>query len=256
MSEYLSLLSEFLGVIAVTMLAALSSRFERGPVKFLHPRTDGLLALGLILLTALMLLAGSGPGIDMKTQTLLLTGKADANSYSLSDMGRQLMISFISLLPFAAVFIFRKQKLLSVGLGKRNLRPALLLGLGLALLAIFLRGKIYAIMHGVSAPQAYILAALTGIALSEEIIFRGFIQLRLVAWLGERWGWIITALTFTLWRSAMLILIVGFVLETIWVNLLITLIFGLILGWIMRKSSNILAPAIYHAAHNWLLYLV
>jgi membrane protease YdiL (CAAX protease family) len=256
MSEYLSLLSEFLGVIAVTMLVALSSRFERGPVKFLRPQTDGLLALGLILLTALMLLAGSGPGIDMKAQALLLTGKIDPNGYSLSDMGRQLMISFISLLPFAAVFIFRKQKLLSVGLGKRNFRPALLLGLGLALLAIFLRGKIYAIMHGISVPQAYILAALTGIAFSEEIIFRGFIQLRLVAWLGEYRGWIITALIFTLWRTAMLILIVGFVLEAIWVNLFITLIFGLILGWIMRKSSNIFAPAIYHAAHNWLLYLI
>ena len=38
-------------------------------------------------------------------------------------------------------------------------------------------------------------------------------------------------------------------------SLLYLFLFGLLLGWIMRKSGNILAPTLYHAIHNWVLVL-
>ena len=39
------------------------------------------------------------------------------------------------------------------------------------------------------------------------------------------------------------------------VLLLVTLIQGLLLGWIMRKSGHVLAPALYRAVAAWLLLI-
>jgi membrane protease YdiL (CAAX protease family) len=126
-----------------------------------------------------------------------------------------------------------------------------LLGAALVLITIFLRGKIYGILDGISSLEFnYLLLSLV-IAQVGEIIFRGFLQLRFTAWLGRIGGWLVTSLVYFLfclpfvWQSA------GGVLSAFWLPAVIQLFQAVLLGWIMRRSGNVLAGGLYQAAHFW-----
>lgn len=92
------------------------------------------------------------------------------------------------------------------------------------------------------------------VALSEEALFRGYIQSRLNSvfgrprrFLGVSWGWglIISSVFFGLWH-------LGWnpaALE--WPHVLWTMFAGLILGFVREKSESILAPALLHGIMNY-----
>ena len=92
------------------------------------------------------------------------------------------------------------------------------------------------------------------VALSEEILFRGYIQSRLNSafgrpkqFFGIRWGWglIISSVLFGLWHW-------GWNPETIaWPHVLWTMLAGLIFGIVREKSEGVIAPAILHGIMNY-----
>ncbi|HEX9011882.1 MAG TPA: CPBP family intramembrane glutamic endopeptidase, partial [Anaerolineaceae bacterium] len=162
--------------------------------------------------------------------------------------------SAAALAPFLLALAVRRQPLLSAGLSRRALRPGLELGVALGLITIFLTNRTYTLMNGLTTAQGlYFAAALVG-AFAEEFIFRGYIQLRLMDWLGETWGWLGAAVLFALWRVPQA-LAAGTTGTALAASLAALLLFGLLLGWIMRRSGSILATALYHAVHNWILIL-
>ncbi len=262
---------EWMGVVAVTMLLALSPTFKRRLLIFKFPLREGLVALscflvlvlGLVLLytqTQLIPTVIPGLAIDHLKSMELASGISSISAstpvnYTEDDLLRQLTISALSLAPFAIVLLVRRQPFLSVGLGRQTLRPSITLGVALGLMTIFLRGKVYNIVGGISQAQAVYLLAMLGVGLAEEVIFRGFIQLRLTSWLGPRWGLVSTAAAFALYHIPQRILVEHISLPGLALSLLFPLIFGLITGWIMQKSGNVVGLAIYHAIHNWMTIL-
>jgi membrane protease YdiL (CAAX protease family) len=92
------------------------------------------------------------------------------------------------------------------------------------------------------------------VALSEEILFRGYIQSRLNSAFGRprhifgiRWGWglIISSVLFGLWHW-------GWNPETLaWPHILWTMLAGLIFGIVREKSESVIAPAILHGIMNY-----
>ena len=136
------------------------------------------------------------------------------------------------------------------------MRPSLQLGVALGVITIFLRGKLYSILNGLSLSEIYLLIAMLAIGFAEEFVFRGYVQPRLSGWLGERWGWVSTAVIFTLCHIPDQVLVAKITSPAaLGISLLDLLIFGLVQGWVMRKSGNIVAPALYHAIHYWVMYL-
>ena len=117
-----------------------------------------------------------------------------------SGLRASLILAGLSALPFIALLFFRRQPLRSAGWGSANLRIGLLVGLALALLTIFLRNRFNDIVRGLPPEQITLLLYWLGICLLEESIFRGYIQPRLAAWLGEIPGWVLVAALFALWR--------------------------------------------------------
>jgi membrane protease YdiL (CAAX protease family) len=245
-------IAEWAGVIAVTMILALSPAFKRRPLIFQYRQREGLVSLGLFILTWAGMWAAA---VYLPQAPVSGTGKDLA--FSVDDLARQAGIALLFLAPFGLALLIRRQPLLSVGLGQRTLRASLYLGIALALMTVFLQGKINSIIYGgiTTASTNYLLAVLVT-AFVEEAIFRGFIQLRLVGWLGETWGWLATTGLFVLWRLPLKLLQVGGV-SLPDLALYLGLIFGsgLVLGWVMRKSGNILAPWLYHAFSAWLAVL-
>jgi membrane protease YdiL (CAAX protease family) len=250
-NSQLILLAEFMAVIAVTMLLTLSPKFTKRPLIFKYPRREAIIAFSLV-----VLLAG-GLWLIFTRYPLTLPEKVDGVfSFPVSGMLPYLLVAVIIGAPFAVAVLVRGQPWLSTGLGKQTLRPSLQLGLALAVVTIFLLGKIYNLIDGISTSEINFLLAMLALGFAEEFAFRGYVQPRLSAWCGERWGWIVTAFLFTLWRIPQQILVTKMVsLPDLGIGLLDLLVFSLIQGWIMRKSGNVLAPALYHAFHFWTMYL-
>ncbi|HWQ04030.1 MAG TPA: CPBP family intramembrane glutamic endopeptidase [Longilinea sp.] len=235
-SELILLAAEYIGVVAVTMLLGLSPRARaKHEVKFVFPQREGLYSLaGFAVILALAAIYYAKPGSTGLRASLILAG--------------------LSILPFAAFLLIRRQPIRSAGWGRANLALGLQFGLALAILAIFLRNKFSAIIGGLPAEQITILLYWLGICLLEESIFRGYMQPRLSAWAGDLPGWVLTAALFALWRLPMW-LSGGQTLLSILPDLGLSFLQGMLLGYIQRKSGSVLAPALYRSVSTWVSLL-
>jgi len=238
LNQFLLYLSEWLGVIAVIWLVQLSKSFKPQPLGFRYPRREGYVSLGLF---ALLLVFAF----------FFFTSVAKPAD-PIGLLWQRLAVAGISALPFILALLVRGQPPRSAGWGRAMLGSSFRVGLALAFLTIFLRGKIYSLINGVSSAEMYALLAWVGISLVEESIFRGYLQLRLSSWLGDRWGWLASAGLFVVWQVPRLMANPANLL----VNLGLAAVQGLILGWLVRKSGHVLAGALYRAISEWAGYLL
>ena len=237
LNSILLYVSEWLGVVAVTWLVRLTTRLKARPVGFKYPAREGYVSLGLfvsILAVAYFFFTQVSPAPD-----------------ALGILWQRLTVDGIALAIFVVALLGRGQPPRSAGWGRSTSGAALRIGVALAFLTIFLRGKIFSIINGLSPQDGLALLACVGIGLAEESIFRGYIQLRLSYWLGERWGWLATAGLYLIWQIPRL----AADPVNLLLNLLVVAVQGLVLGWLAQISGNVLAPAIYRAISEWVGFL-
>ena len=244
MNEIIINVSEWAGVVAVTLLLTLSRRFTVRPVAFKYQRREVILS---IILAVFLIAASLIANIVLHLPTLPESTTTSATT----DAPRQYLWAVAILLPLVLLLLIRRQPLLSVGLSRPTLSPAAMLGAALALITIFLRGKIYGILDGVSALEFNHLILCLVIALVGEIIFRGFLQLRFSAWLGRTAGWLVTSLVYFLFCLPFVWQAAGGEFSAFWMPAILQLVQAVLLGWIMRRSGNVLASGLYQAAHFW-----
>jgi membrane protease YdiL (CAAX protease family) len=249
---------EWMGVIAVTLLLSLSPAFKkRKPVKFVYPRREGFVALALfalILVVQVLFITQTHQSALPPVTPPVASPRANF-VFTPDDLLRQVAVMAGAIAPFLLALAVRRQPLLSVGMARWSLRIGFELGAALAIIAIFLTNRTYSILNGLTSAQGLFLAAMLVVGFVEEFVFRGFIQLRLVGWLGDLWGWLATAALYTLWQLPQKLLVEHAALPDLALHLGTTLIFALLLGWIMRRSGSTLATGLYHAVHNWILVL-
>jgi len=242
-NEILLYVSEWLGVIAIIWALRLIPAFQFKPVGFVHPMREGIVSLSLF--TSMLLVA-----------IVVMMGRTQ---YSLGTpalvppvLWVRLVVGVIGLLVFGLSLLTRRQPLLSVGWNPKRLSNSARLALVMGILSIFLRGKAFTVTNGFTPTEVTTLLVWLGIALSEETIFRGFIQMRLNAWMGERYGWLATAVLFVIWS-------VPFALAdpaTMAFRLVFVLAQALILGYLAQKAGHILPVWIYRAISEWLVFAV
>ena len=229
--------SEWLGVVAVTWLVRLNTRLKARPVGFKYPARAGYVSLGLF--------------VSILALAYFFFTRVSRAPDALGLLWQRLVVDGIALAIFAVALLGRGQPLRSAGWGWATIGPALRLGLALAFLTIFLRGKVLNIINGVSGQSGYALLACLGIGLTEETIFRGYIQMRLCFWMGERWGMLATAGLFVVWQVPRLAADPA----SLPLGLLVVAVQGLVLGWLALTSGNVLAPALYRAISEWVGFL-
>ena len=229
----------------MVMIASTSPRLEKARrVDFLYPRREATFAFSLFALIYVF-------AFQFFSNPLFAFLKGIAANFWGGDTAERTLLALICLLPFIVALIARGQPLLSIGWNHANLRGALTLGLMLAILTVFLRGKFMTLLGGITQMQASALGIYLLLALAEETIFRGYIQPRLQSQIGQTWGWLATAGLYTLWQLPGRIWLVPF--TSIWLVLLMALIQGLLLGWIMQKSGHVIAPMLYRAVSAWMM---
>jgi membrane protease YdiL (CAAX protease family) len=238
--------AEWIGVVAVGMLAGLSPQLQKiRPLQFLFPRreasvtfsTNAILFVFAIFLYWRFFTAASEPGV-----------------LSPDVLWQRIILDIISLAAFGASLITRKQPIRSALWGKDAIKPNIQFGLLLVLLVVFLRGRVFAIINGVSPVEGFALVQLVIIAACEVSIFFGYSQPRLIARFGENIGWIISSLLYALWQIIPLALH-GTSGQAAVFEIGLAVGEGLILGWLTRKSRHVLAPIAYLAMSQWLFLI-
>lgn len=242
---WLGNLSEWLGVIATVLIVGVSPLVKRMKrIEFKYVQREFTYALVLFVLIYVF-------AFLYFTTDILNFMKSVAANINAGEYADRVWVAVIAVIPFLVALIARGQPFKSMGWGKENTRIGLLTGLMLAVLTIFLRGKFMIILAGVTSAQMGALLMLLVYALAEETIFRGYIQLRLNGKFGEKWGWLVTAGVFLLWQVPFL---VGSGTTLTWQVLVLSLVQALLLGFIMKKSGHVLAPALYRAVALWMLF--
>jgi membrane protease YdiL (CAAX protease family) len=244
---WLGYLSEWLGVIAVVMIAGISPMIKKiRRIEFRYPRRDATFAL--ILFAVIFFFA-----FQYYTSRIFEPLRAFAESLPGGDIAQRMLIALIAALPVILLLLVRGQPPKSTGWSRDNIRANVTLALMLVILVVFLRGKFFTLLQGVSTEQGSLLLVILVWCLVEETIFRGYIQLRLMSFLGTTWGWLATSLLYVLWQLPGRSLFTQF--STEWPLLVIALVQGLLLGWIMRKTYHVAAPALLRAFATWLLLI-
>ncbi len=256
------LISEIVGVIAVVLILSISPVVKnKRPLQFLYPKREGSAALTVGILVLLF------TAFVQRFQPLLFAQLINFTSYpglfnapkpsfaTINALTAALIFSAAIIFPVGISLFIRKQPLLSIGLSKPGLKIGLQTGAVLVILVIFLQGKIFDIINGLSQGAFLTLAVAFVAVLGEEVVFRGYIQPRFAAWLGEKWGILAAILLYVAWWALPTIgaysgdglqLLGGFLYR-------ITLAF--LLSWIMKKTGSLLTPVLYHTAHLWLAFM-
>lgn len=236
--------SEWLGVIAVAWLLSLSRRFQKPTVGFLYARRDGLIALSLVALVIVFsVVYHSRINPPQFSQPLRM---APAPVHNLTQA---LLLAGFSLAPFIIALLARQQPIRSIGWNPALVTPGLQMGVAMGLLTIFLHNRVMDVLGGLAVPVLSSLPLALGIAVAEETIFRGYLQMRLSWWLGPWPGIVLSAALFTLWHLPAWLQ--NFPNETILSLAGLTFVQGMVLGWVMRRSGCVVAPALYRAISIW-----
>ena len=154
-------------------------------------------------------------------------------------------------LVIPAFFMFRyKEPLASAGVGTHNLWQAVVLGLVLSVLCC--GTLVWKNLEEVTARHLLLLVPNFQTALGEEFFFRGYLQNRLMAWVGKFRGWLAASVIMVLFHLPTLFFIrdFGFQDAAAWCS--VHLAVSLLMGWLMWRTGNIAAPVLLHMFANWI----
>lgn len=244
---YAAFLSEWLGAVAVAWLLSTSPRFQAPVLGFKYARRDGLVALSLyaVIFVFAVIFYSTNPPV-FPDPLRLVPGPVHSQIQAL-------MVAGACLLPFLIALAVRRQPVRSTGWNPKLLGAALQMGFAIAILTVFLRNQVMPLLGGLASDRFLPLLFALGISLAEETIFRGYIQLRLAWWLGPWVGIPLTAALSALWHLPAWYNTLP--LETTLILLVMTFLQALVLGWIMRKSGHVVAPALYRTVSIWIGFL-
>lgn len=211
------------------------------------------LLLTYLLIAALMLLAASSR-----------TGsRPDAPPLSVDQLytpGRVMNILFSYLLfalPTLAVMRIRRESLASAGVRRENLLSALLVALLLGGMlvggtALSSRPALVPLSGGHFWAMLYFLV----VGFGEEFIFRGYLQTRLVDWLGRWQGWLLASTAMALMHIGQRMAVGGMDFQQAALSSASLIPISLLLGALMLWSGNVVLPGVLHMFMDWVNTLV
>ena len=100
-----------------------------------------------------------------------------------------------------------------------------------------------------SALWALVYFAVVGFC--EEFMIRGYLQIRLMGWIGRWKGWILTSIFMALIHIPQRMAMMGLLPKEALISSVLLIPISLTMGYILIKTENIVAPGIYHTFANW-----
>ncbi|MDF2541403.1 MAG: Abortive infection protein [Herbinix sp.] len=154
--------------------------------------------------------------------------------------------------------LHHKESLPSIGITKVNLIKSCILGLLLGIVFCVLNQFLSKTNQGIqilSVESLIMFLQFIFVGFGEEIIFRGYLQSRLVAWLGLGKGLLITAIIFSFFHLPNHLIMSGMNFQSSLINCLRLIPISLLFGYIMIKTKNIVSGSILHTVIDWAIQL-
>jgi membrane protease YdiL (CAAX protease family) len=198
-------------------------------------------------------------GISMSILFLLmlpqiLTAKPPASTHKPHHpfaLAPQIFLLALYAVP-AGIFMFRdRENLRSVGISRVNFWQAAVIGVVLTAFTFydeFRQG--WHVSELSCSTQAIALVFYSFVGFGEEFLFRGYLQTRLVAWLGTARGLLSASFFMAFFHfPGRLLQGMGFLDSFVSCTHLVPV--SLLMGFVMLQTGNLLAPGIHHTFMNW-----
>ncbi|MBN1451078.1 MAG: CPBP family intramembrane metalloprotease [Anaerolineales bacterium] len=235
-----------IGVIVYFLTRWLS--FKREPWTSPNPRQSALVALSvtalpmlfIIIIAIMMASKGGATEVDVERK------------HSLSSVINQLITYLILFSPVLIAMKVRNEPWKSSGVTKTNLGKSLLLGSLLGLIAIVTCTEcLHGIAAGLNVSHIWAFLQFSIVGFGEEFGYRGYLQTRLIAWLGRWQGWLLASFLMAILHISGLVLVSGHNALTALLSSAMLIPISLLMGYIMLRTENVVAPAILHTFADW-----
>lgn len=177
------------------------------------------------------------------------------STYTLNKVISIMINWLIVLFPILIVKKIRKETWRNCGVSKHNLKQSIWIGIILAVLiitsALLLNSSNFEDVgqkFTINVFWALLYYAVVGF--SEEFMFRGYLQVRIMEWIGKWQGWIVTSILMALIHIPQRMALGLSPLEAL-ISSAYLIPISLIMGYIMIKTENIVSPGICHTFANW-----
>jgi len=177
---------------------------------------------------------------------------ADGHDPMMGKLWTQMLVPVIDIVPGAIAMFLLREPPASAGFTRRCLWQAVVVGAVLSVAAFYLTpGGFWHRIARINASKSELLLFFAFVGFGEEFLFRGFLQNRLIAWLGRWWGLAAASAIMALAHVPHRLLIEGFGPWQSFVEAARLLPGSLLLGWTMLRLQNLVAPAMMHAFLDW-----
>jgi membrane protease YdiL (CAAX protease family) len=240
-----------LGVLVYVVTRLLGIRC--GVRSFPHARNTALQGLGAVFagwvgVSALFLAFARSPAAAAT--------KAVPRDYGPRDVVNAVVIVVLAFGPARAVMHWRRESWASAGVSTHNLVRSLVVGMllgGSTLAATFLQGSggLRRLWAGSTGGPLWALLYFAVVGFGEEFAFRGYLQTRLMAWLGRWWGWVAASILMALARVVQRTTGMGMSPAEALGSSAALIPISLFLGYVMMRTDNVVAPGLAHTFANW-----
>jgi membrane protease YdiL (CAAX protease family) len=235
------------------LLFLLIGVFNYQDYSFPNPKLAGLwgitsVLIGWVLVSALFLLVASSQVAQQSSP--------DDGEYSAGQVSGQLIVALIQLGPVLAIMRWRREPLASARVSVNNLGRSLLVGVLLSmfsLLGVVFSGNrnLSEVLAGLTSSHFWALINYAIVGFCEEFVFRGYLQTRMIAWLGRWQGWIVTSVLMALAHIVQRVTMMEMLSLEALVSSVILIPISLLMGYVMFRTQNVIAPGLFHTFANW-----
>lgn len=239
------------GAIVGVLTRAWGFRYQGA--SFTNPRQASLWAIaavlgGWLLVSALFLVATSSQSPSQ--------GPPGTRAYGLNDVVNQAILALIGFGPAVLAMRRRREPWASAGVSRQNISRAVLVGL---LLSIFVGASFFFGGHrrlsdtaiGLTVSHFWALLYYAIVGFGEEFAYRGYLQTRMVAWLGRWQGWLVTSVLMALLHVVQRMTMMGLPPSEALISSALLVPLSLFLGYVMLRTENVVAPGLFHTFSNW-----
>jgi membrane protease YdiL (CAAX protease family) len=207
--------------------------------KIARPKRSALCSLASLLASMLMIAALQ----LLQRHKLLPPPDLGPKLSQLQDLAHQLVILVMYFVPMVITLRLNGETLQSAGFTTANLWRATIVGLLLAAMLLSVGKGPGAFLRSLSGHRP-IFCGLVGFG--EEFLFRGYVQTRMVAWLGYNRGWILASIVFALAHLPARVIIEGLGSPNALASLLGVIPGSLLMGFIMLRTGSVISSGVFH----------
>lgn len=254
LGQFLFSLGVTCGLMAIVWIVTRFQIPESLEVDFPHPRKEAAIAVGYVIGLFLLIAVAF-----FFLQPSARNSASGPRQFDLGEALRQWVVyAVISLVPISVLIRVRGQRFETVGVTRKNLRGSVAVGILMSIVFVLVylaATPEWSLNRLLSANALFGFIYFLAVGVGEELMFRGFLQIRCTLWLGEIRGLILASVIMAFVHLPQRIFVVGLSPLPALVSAASLLPFSFLMGLMMLRTKNILGSSILHTVVNWVSVL-